>query len=334
MIRRRVRYRVATGGALFLLALLLVGAGAFFSGNNLLFLIFAAMMALLLVSGFLSRLVLAGLELELLLPPHVFARTPTPARIRVRNLKRLTPSFSIELSGERSFLPQPVYLPLIPGHATIEMPVEVVFPRRGRHSENLFLLSTTFPFGFISRTSPVELIRETIVYPAPASGEATRALAESTAAEAGYVRGTGNEFHRIRAYEPSDEARHVDWKGTARTGAVQVREFARDRKRTVEVLFDTRISAGQEKQFEDLVEQCAAVCRHLASINNPILFLCEETSIDASTADRIYDILILLALVDPVIQTAVPAADLHAGNESVVRIVFSTRTGQMKQEIV
>jgi len=52
--RQRVRYRVTLAGLLFLLALGLTGAASFVSGNNLLFLIFAAMVALLLVSGFLK----------------------------------------------------------------------------------------------------------------------------------------------------------------------------------------------------------------------------------------------------------------------------------------
>src|SRR5580700_3387742 len=115
----RLRYRMTSGGFLFVVALALTGAGAFLSGNNLLFLVFSAMLALLLVSGFISRLVLAGLELELLLPEHVSARMPTSARIRIRNLKRLTPSFSIELSGT-AILKDPVYFPLIPGRATVE----------------------------------------------------------------------------------------------------------------------------------------------------------------------------------------------------------------------
>ena len=41
----RIRYRVMRGGVLFLAALALTGASAFYSGNNLVFLIFAAMMA-------------------------------------------------------------------------------------------------------------------------------------------------------------------------------------------------------------------------------------------------------------------------------------------------
>ncbi len=92
------------------------------------------MLALLLVSGFISRLMLAGLEIELLLPEHVSARAPASASIRLRNLKRLTPSFSIELSGRGdadntpSILKNPVYFPLVPGHTTIEAAVQVVFP--------------------------------------------------------------------------------------------------------------------------------------------------------------------------------------------------------------
>jgi hypothetical protein len=141
MIQRRVRYRVMRGGVLFIAALMLTGAGAFLSGNNLLFLIFAAMMALLLVSGFISRLVLSGLELELLLPEHVSARMPTSAKVRIRNLKPFTPSFSIELSGE--ILTNPYYFPMIPGRKTIEAAVEVVFP----HREVTKRISSRFPPG-------------------------------------------------------------------------------------------------------------------------------------------------------------------------------------------
>ena len=100
-IHRRVRYRITGGGILYFIALLLVGFASFLTSNNLLFLMFSAMLAILLVSGFLSRLMLSGLELELLLPEHVWARTPSPARVRLRNLKRITPSFSLELTGQR-----------------------------------------------------------------------------------------------------------------------------------------------------------------------------------------------------------------------------------------
>ena len=72
-LARRMRYRITRGGALFTGAILVVGLGAVASANNLLFLIVAMMLATLLVSGFVSRLCLAALELDFQVPEHVSA---------------------------------------------------------------------------------------------------------------------------------------------------------------------------------------------------------------------------------------------------------------------
>jgi uncharacterized protein (DUF58 family) len=309
LVRHRVRYRMTRGGALFVLALALTGAGAFLSGNNLLFLVFAAMMALLLVSGFLSRLVLAGLELELLLPEHVSARASTPARIRIRNLKRFTPSFSIELAGLRagsnapSILNDAVYFPLITGRDVIEAPVNVVFPQRGRHRENLFAISTKFPFGFLRKSTTVALRRETIVYPALEPGPGMEPLLDSIAGELGtHFRGDGRDFYRIRPYEPWDSARHVDWKSTAHTGGLQVREFTRDRQRAVEILFDRRIAPGQRQRFEQLIENCAFLVWHLTEHDDSRLALHSQGfSLAVPENGEIHDLLRYLALLEPLV---------------------------------
>ena len=57
-----------------------------------------------------------------------------------------------------------------------------------------------------------------------------------------HYRGRGHEFYRIRAYEPLESARYLDWKATAHTGDLQVREFAREQERAVEI-FSTAMSA-------------------------------------------------------------------------------------------
>jgi uncharacterized protein (DUF58 family) len=331
-IRRRVRYSVTPGGALFALALGLTGAGAFISGNNLLFLVFSAMLALLLVSGFISRLMLAGLELELLLPEHVSARMLSSARVRIRNLKRLTPSFSIELSGRGdalqnipSILKDPLYFPLIPGRATIEAAVEVVFPYRGRHRENLFVIATRFPFGFLRKSTTVALRRETIVYPAlePKAGMAL--LLDSISGEIeSHLRGDGRDFYRIRPYEAQDSARHVDWKSSAHTGALQVREFTRDRQRTVEIFFDRRIAPGQQQRFEELVENCAFLVWQLAERDANMWVRSQRFSLAIPEEGEIYDLMKFLALVEPLVL-------LNSGDQSVegpvdesnLQIVFS-----------
>ncbi len=62
-------------GLLFSLIIAIVGVAAFVSANNLLFLLLAAMLSTLMVSGFVSRLSLAGLEVDFVLPDHVFGTT-------------------------------------------------------------------------------------------------------------------------------------------------------------------------------------------------------------------------------------------------------------------
>jgi len=334
LIHRRVRYRITRTGALFVLAVALTGAGAFLSANNLLFLIFSAMLALLFVSGFLSRLVLSGLELELLLPEHVSARVPTPARIRIRNLKRLTPSFSIELAGRPdavaqtpSILKAPLYFPLIPGHGEVEAAIEVTFPFRGRHRENLFAISTRFPFGFLRKTAIVPLHRETVVYPSLEPHEDDRPLLDLIAGELETnQRGAGLDFYRIRPYETSDNARLVDWKTTAHTGALQVREFSQDRRPVVEIYLDRCIRPGRNDWFERAVEQCAFVVWYLSEKDNEIWLRSQRYSVAVPDEAEVYSVLRFLALTEPLVSLSDDSEPVENPlDPSNTRLAFSDR---------
>jgi uncharacterized protein (DUF58 family) len=334
-LRRRVRYRITGGGILYVFALLLVGFVSFLTANNLLFLVFSAMLAILLVSGFLSRLMLSGLELELLLPEHVWARTAAPARVRLRNLKRITPSFSLELTGQRNVLSNslpiltaPVYFPVIPGRTTVEAAVDVTFPHRGRHKENVFLIATRFPFGFLRKTTTLALQRETIVYPGlkPFPG-ARNLLAQAASGEMEMaMRGLGQDFYRIRPYEPGDSARHIDWKSSARTGVHQIREYSRDEQGVVEVFLDRRTEAGNGKIFETAVERCAFLVSHLGSGDSSVLFGSQGFTIAATGEEEFYVILRYLALVEPLIAvTSGLGTESHFGASRAQQIVFSSR---------
>jgi uncharacterized protein (DUF58 family) len=281
--------------------MILVGIGAAVSANNLLFLIVAAMLATLLVSGFVSRLVLAGLELELVLPEHISARRKTAARIRLRNTKRWMPSFSIHVAGdgESRILAVPVYFPVAPGGRALEEPVDVVFPRRGAHMENLFLFSTSFPFGFLEKTALVTLRRETVVYPSIDPQPGFEDLLTGIMGEIeSNMRGIGTDFYRIRPYEPSESARYVDWKSTAHTGDLQVREFARDEQRTVEIFLDRNAGAPPE-WFEKAVECCAFLVWELARQNLTVSVLSQGFHARSPDEDDVYTILKFLAFVEP-----------------------------------
>ena len=149
-----------------------------------------------MVSGFISRLSLAGLELDFLLPEHLCAGRKLMGRIVVRNTKRWMPSFSIHLAGSSdSGLAQPLYFPVIPGGARIEAPVELFFARRGAYRQNSFRFSTRFPFGFAERRIRVRLLRDILVYPSIDPQPGFEDLLISLQGEmASFYRGPGPRF--------------------------------------------------------------------------------------------------------------------------------------------
>jgi hypothetical protein len=301
LVRRRIRYRITRAGVLFVAALILIAAAAALSGNNLLFLIVAAMFAAFSISGLVSRLVLAGLELELMLPEHVSARAKTRAVIRLRNWKRWMPSFSIRVAGAglEKTLMDSVYFPVLPGGAAIEAGVDLVFPHRGAHKENLFIFTTLFPFGFLLKTATVRLKTETVVYPCIAPVPEFEELLDGIAGELqSNARGLGTDFYRIRPYVLSESARHVDWKSTAHTGGLQIREFAQDQQRAVELFLDRD---APPDWFERAVECCAFLAWELNDAGISLHFRSQGFAARFPEEADVYTILKFLAFVQPMV---------------------------------
>ena len=304
LVARRIRYRVTRGGVLFTFAAVMVGAGAVISANNLLFLITAAMLATLLVSGLVSRLSLAALQLDFLVPDHVPAGRSVPGRLYVRNLKWLMPSFSIHVEGVHHpsgpVLQSGVYFPVIPGGATLEETVEVRFPRRGAYRRNGFAFSTSFPFGFLEKSARVTLIREMIVYPSIDPKPGFEDLLASLAGEIeSHYRGLGRDFYRIRPYEAFESSRHVDWKASAHVGSLQIREFARDQEQTAEIFLDRDVPAELEGWFEHAVDCCAFIAWRLSGRGASVHFRTQGFDMRLPEEGDIYAILKHLALVLP-----------------------------------
>jgi uncharacterized protein (DUF58 family) len=300
----------------------LVALAAFASANNLLFLILAALLGTLLVSGFISRLSLAGLELDFQLPEHICAGRKLMGRIVIRNTKGWMPSFSIHLAGSSdSGLSLPLYFLVIPGGSLIEAPVELFFARRGAYRNNSFRFSTRFPFGFAERRINVPLLREILVYPSIDPQPGFEELLISLQGEiASFYRGQGHDFYRIRPYEVLESARHVDWKATAHTGDLQVREFAREQEQAVAFFLDIDVAPAQAAWFEIAVDRVAFLAWNLAQRGSRLRFCSQEVDWQLPEEADVYTILKYLAVVLPR-----PGKLLAAANDrNVFQIVFST----------
>ncbi len=330
-LRRSLEIQITLAGFLYSVAMGVVGATAVLSANNLLFLILAAMLALLLISGFLSRLSLSGLEIDFAAPEHITARRTFRATLALRNSKGWFPSFSIRVEGAAdpgsdhpSILRRAVYLPVVPGGRTVAEQVEIEFPRRGAYRQRGFRLATRFPFGFREKTAQVELTREVLVYP---SIDAQPGFEELIAAIRGELEGLhagpGQDFYRIRPYQASESARYVDWKTSAHTGELQVREFAREEDRQAEIFLDRMVapdSAG-EAWLEKAIDLAAYLTWSLAERGLTFEFRSQGFSRRVPGEADVYTILRFLALA-----TRLPEASPDPPHgENAFQVVISTR---------
>lgn len=293
-----VQQQVTLFGMMFSLAIVMIGIAAFLSGNNLIFLLLASMLATMLVSGLISRLSISGLGLEFLLPEHISARRPVHGRVIVTNEKIWMPTFSIQLtrlavgSGRRTVL----YFPCIPSGSRMESPVDLTFPKRGTQQSNRFLFSSRFPFGFTERRIEVPVLHEILIYPCLDPQPGFEQLLRDVAGEIeSQVRGQGTDFRQLRPYSNGESSRYVDWKASARTGKLQVREFHRDSDRKVDLYLD--LNTEDEAWFEHAVDCAAFLTWNLTGMGTAVRFRTQEFEYATPSSGDVYGILKYLATV-------------------------------------
>ena len=140
-----------------------------------------------------------------------------------------------------------------------------------------------------------DLTQEALVYPSvDDSAEVERWIEPVAEAWQSIVRGDSHDLYRIRPATPDDGARFVDWKATARSTGLMVREFTREDRRQVEVVFDPVQPRGpdSDEQFEKAVQMCAALVWRLHEMAAEVRFCSGEMGITIPAhSQRIYEVL-------------------------------------------
>jgi uncharacterized protein (DUF58 family) len=349
-IAYQIDYKLTRDGMIYIVGVLILVLAAVNTGNNLLFIILGCSLAGILISGVLSRAVLTGVELKFDLPEHIFAEQPVLAEMELRNDKQLWPSFSLRVLGESKngdtqILTRPVYFPYIPRESSARQKVELRFPRRGVYKQDAFGIRTRFPFGFFEKTRRVDSKAEIVVYPPVGPTEQFYEVLPLLSGEmSSYFRGRGVELHSLREYVPSDSARSVDWKVTAKTTRLMVREFAREDERRVMLVFDpfvgpenakaasvTRIAFDENAErlarFERAVALTACIAWHFHEIDSVVQFRTDRFITPMAPAGEVvYDALRTLALIQPDNSAHGGAfLDELAGQNDVFKIILTAR---------
>jgi len=342
-LRETFHYEVTKVGVVYVLVTLVIGIAALNTGNNLLYIVVAAMLAAILVSGVVSALVLRGLELDIRLPEHMFAGRPVLGRFVLRNPRRFLPAFSIRVvparkekkirkqwRWERTMFTFPlnrppenqwvrmrdwkvkrvdteptppgifegmVYFPYLPAKAELPADLQLCFASRGRYRESSFGVATRFPFAFLTKMRDVALEREIVVYPSIEPADELFEILPLVRGEwESFVRGRGSDLYRIREYMPEDSARHVDWKATAKSGSLKVREFSREDERKLCIVFDNP-EAGviSPEAYERAVSLGASLAWHFSSQEAEVSFVLPGLG----RGTELHEFLARLAVIEP-----------------------------------
>lgn len=292
----RIEYKITTEGWVYIGGVLLISLAALNTGNNLLFLILATLIAIILMSGVLSSISLSGVSIRLELPEHIFASHAVRALVELENEKLTMPSFALRVEGAKAknsmasaVLDTPVYFPYLSKRGQARQSIPITFARRGAYRQDAFRIVTRFPFGFLQKSRRVELPTEAIVYP---NVEPTQELFDVLGGLQGALesmsKGRGQDLYALRDYVPTDSARHVHWKASARLGSLMVREFTREDDCRVLLVLDPHMAAGgASDRFERAVTLCAGIAWHFFEHNAQLQFRTAGMETELVPADQI-----------------------------------------------
>jgi uncharacterized protein (DUF58 family) len=308
-------FEPTSGGGVFLVIIIVVGFAAWNTGNNLLFLVFSLLCSTLFVGWVHAGTSLRDLTVSARFPDHIFAAEAAPVIVTLRNTKRLLPSFSIlveargpvnevEPKKRRRYVKRLLaYFSYVPHSAAAEQRVEQLFPTRGHVLIDGFELSTRFPFGFFRRRRRLRARNvDIIVYPKPeVISDELHLLPMYAGRMPSMRRGAGHDLFSMRDYQPQDDLRHIDWKATARSRRLTVREFTSEDERRITIVLDTRLAHGElPERFERGVVQAASLIKHFIDERAEVrLVLGDDVGPFGSGTEQLYRCLRRLALVTP-----------------------------------
>ena len=243
---------------------LAIGMAAINTGNNLLYLMLALILALAGVSIAASWWSLRRLQVAPMLPDEATRGEPFTFGVEVTGRFPLLPQtwVRVRLAG----LPEAVELSVAVPAASRRgvASVRATVTRRGLYENlsvqaltgyplDLWLRQVTQPWrGRIAVMPRFDRISRLRIAPTIRGGRGAGVNAPSRR-----VGGAGTELHNLREYTQSDDARHIDWRSSARTGTLMVREFEREEEKRLDLVLD--LQAADPEAFETAVERCAAI---------------------------------------------------------------------------
>jgi uncharacterized protein (DUF58 family) len=318
------QHKVTREGWIYFGSVIVVVFAAVNTANNLLYMVLSALIAVILLSGFLSGINFRFLRMEARPPAQCFAGQPFPISFLVENEKRIFPSFSLHIApyDDNPFRFTSFYTAAVRAEQHALQAGEAMLDRRGRYVMEKVKVISRYPFGFFEKYRNYRVDAECVCYPEIIPQEAIDfSVLDTQGASQRFERGLGCDLYTIRDYLPSDTARNVHWKASAKTATLKTREYAAEESRRVLLALDRFGREDDSERFEALVSYAASIAYHLIRDGVEVAFASDDWETGYGSSQSVLEaILHYLALVK-MTPTAYPPTK-YAGDGAVV---FSLR---------
>lgn len=294
---------VTREGRWYIGILLFIGIAAINTGNNLLYLVVATLLSIIIISGILSESTLRAVKVRLEVSGRIFKGRPAAVYFKIKNSKRLIPSFSFVITGlAGAAMVEDIYvLKLAPGEQITRVGA-AAFDRRGRQTIPGVKVSTRFPFGLFKKGKTELFDSEILVYPDIFSGSGSGGLYANRASGDSYrgIKGQGTQIHSLREYTLSDDSRFIHWMSAGRAPRLLMKEFETEAEKKVTVVFENYAGTVPE-EFEAAVDLAAAFVSDHLSRGYSVGLKTLSFMVPPKSGPAQFDLLLTrLALIEPV----------------------------------
>jgi uncharacterized protein (DUF58 family) len=154
---------------------------------------------------------------------------------------------------------------------------QALLAKRGRYTLREVKVASRYPFGFFLKERNYPAVAECICYPEILPQESINVSSiDLRGSYQKFERGLGHDLYMIRDYVPSDSARHVHWKASAKTLMLKTREYAAEESHQITLAFDRFGHPGDVERFERLVSYAASLAYHLIHDGLEVNFVSDE----------------------------------------------------------
>jgi uncharacterized protein (DUF58 family) len=230
--------KITKAGWLYIAVTLFLGFSAVNTGNNLVYLIVAAFLSFMGISGFFGKRNLSKIDIDLGLPEEIYARTGFPLRVSLINNRSFLPAFLIKVR-----LPDhEVLFPFVDAKAEDLKYIPFSLNERGIARLGDIYVCSVFPFNFFMRCRKIDGVFETVVFPQmkkcalPDFIERERKSGgEKSVDKTGYEA----DIISTRDYIKGDPLKYIHWKASARTGKLKTKELSSLSHQPIIIDFDS-----------------------------------------------------------------------------------------------